>query len=328
MNYIFFYTVTSNTLLLKEWVKLKFPRWNLSFSSEGWITYKTNIHDLPVNFPEFHCPLALRWGMGLDIVKTSHSLNSLLETIKKYDSQLDFNHIHYYEKKEIESENLLVPSTLIQSFKEKLINKPLSYKDACLQIFKFKEQHYALGLSFTCKGQSIYSGADPKIVLPMNCPSKAYLKIAQICSVFKIDFSAKDHILELGSFPGGITTYLLEKFSHVYSVDSAAMKIKHPNLRSLVCSVQHLDEKDLPPLTNWIVSDLNLSPKQMLNEVIRLGKKIKSLRGLILTLKLPKTESVRHLDHYLNLMKKEFPQFEFSLFQVPSHGKETHLVGI
>ena len=114
----------------------------------------------------------------------------------------------------------------------------------------------------------------------------------------------------------------------VHALDSAPLKITHPNLKTIVDSVQRLKIEEIAEDTKWIVSDLNLSPKQVIHEIIRLGQQLPKLQGIFITLKLTHIDLVARIEQYVSLVEKSFPYFHIKLCQVPSHKQETHLVAM
>lgn len=328
MNYIFFHTITKNEKLLIAWINYYYPEFNLSFSGLGWVTFKIpsqlNIESILL---KMHCPLALRWGIGLDLIKLKgHDVKPLMATIGSLLQQHKPICIHYFERFEVQTPH--------QDFLEALkkfelpINQPLALHQKSLQIFKLQEQLFATGITIQTIYQSPFSGAISPAKLPTHSPSRAYLKLAQLHDFFNFKWKNNDLVLEIGAAPGGITTFLLEQGLRVNANDSAPLKIEHKNLKTIIDSVQRIQNDEIPIETKWIVSDLNLSPKQMIQEILRLTLGLSHIQGMMLTFKLPKPELVPKMNSYIDLLKKQFPNFTFSLMQVPSHKQETHLIGL
>lgn len=328
MNYIFFHTITHNEKLLIAWVNYHFPNLKFSFSGPGWVTFKIESPQNKSFSLDFECPLALRFGYGLDIIKCpDHHPAPLLEKITELVKIHHCNKVHYFERVELKNED--------NSLREKLqslpiqLNTLLKHNDKCLQIFKIQDGLYATGLTTIYHdNQSPFVGATLTAKVPPESPSRAYLKIAQLDDLYRFDWKANDTVLELGASPGGISTYLLNQGLEVHAIDSAPLKIQHPKLKTIIDSVQRLKSDELSPNTKWIVSDLNLSPKQVIQEVLRLSQNLEELRGIFLTLKLTHVELVPRLGQYVDLLQNHFKNFEFSLMQVPSHRQETHVIGL
>lgn len=313
MNFLFFYTILQNEKLLIAWVKHHYPQYNLSFSAPGWVTFKApSPESLVKDLKSMSCPLALRWGFGLDVIKHSENLYVILERLCE---QYQVTNLHFWNS----SINLEIPQVQL--------NKPLTSPTKCLHLYQIKENHFVTGLTLQTDFQSPAVGAKTINSIPELCPSRAYLKLAQLHSHYNFKWKLADIVLELGASPGGITTFLLEQGLEVHAVDSAPLKITHPKLKIIIDSVQRITPEDLASNTKWIMSDLNLNPEQVIREIIRLGSHLNSLEGLIITIKLPKIEMIKKLELYLKLLRDNFKTMKFSLFQVPSHKQETHIVG-
>lgn len=314
MDYIFFHTVTGNEKLLLHWLKKAKPDWRLSFSAPGWVTVKTSkLEDIS----NLECPLALRWGRGLKVLTKELSAEICLELL----TQNKAASLHYWERAEIKGLNKME----LQFSTEISFNKKLEPGQLSLQIMKINHALYGIGLTNYLPPQSPLVGSSNIFNLPEGCPSRAYLKLAHLDEFYCFPWKVGDLVLEVGSAPGGISSYLIEKKLEVFAVDSAEMKLAHPKLHTLKQSVQQLQPQDIPNDVCWVVSDLNLSPNQTLNEVVRLSGHL-NLKGLIVTIKLPQLEMVWRLNEYVEKIKKNFPGLEVSLRQVCSHKQETHLV--
>ncbi len=328
MNFIFFHTITHNEKLLFAWMKQNYPQFNLSFSGLGWVTFKApeNLSLIPI-LKKMNCPLALRWGIGLDIIKLKEpNFEPLITKIQSLQKAHAFTDIHYFERAEIKPDQEIALSAL--GHINLPLNQELQLNQNSLQIFKIQDGLYATGLTYCTSWQNPFPGAVCTQVIPSHAPSRAYLKLAQLDDCYQFEWEKKDIVLELGASPGGISTYLLDQDLIVHAVDSAPLKITHPNLKTIINSVQRIHSDDVSPNTKWIVSDLNLSPNQMIQEVLRLSQNLKSLKGMMLTIKLPKIEMVNKLEYYVGLIQKQFPDFHYELQQVPSHRQETHLIAL
>ena len=94
---------------------------------------------------------------------------------------------------------------------------------------------------------------EPIIELPEVAPSRAYLKIAQACSRFKITSNKKLNWIEFGSSPGGASYYLLENFNKVVGVDPAQMDSLCLNNNKFI-QLNHLNPPNFMVLYNYFIS--------------------------------------------------------------------------
>lgn len=162
------------------------------------------------------------------------------------------------------------------------------------------------------------------IVLPEKAPSRAYLKIAEACEKFKIQ-DPKLNWIEFGCAPGGASMYLLNNFSHIIGIDPAEMDpsiYAHKNFTFIKKPIQKI--KDLSNLSftiDYITSDLNLNPKQAIEEVLRCEKLLKNVKGILMTIKMVKLAHVKHIPEFIQHFKQAgFTQVKTA--QLPSHKRE------
>ncbi len=140
------------------------------------------------------------------------------------------------------------------------------------------------------------AGALPRIALPGDAPSRAYLKMEQALIWAGLDGPKAlpgKTALELGCAPGGATLALLRRGMNVVGVDTAdldprvvAEGEKRPgSLRQLRVAASDLFKEELPRPVHVLVSDMNIAPPIMLRTIERVQSRVRA-RVLILTLKL------------------------------------------
>lgn len=140
------------------------------------------------------------------------------------------------------------------------------------------------------------AGALPRIALPDDAPSRAYLKMEQALIWAGLDGPKAlpgKTALELGCAPGGATLSLLRHGMNVVGVDTAdfdprvvAEAEKRPgSLRHLRVAAADLFQEELPRPVHVLVSDMNIAPPIMLRTIERVQSRVRA-RVLILTLKL------------------------------------------
>lgn len=153
-----------------------------------------------------------------------------------------------------------------------------------------------LGAHVHDPGRHAIAGALPRIALPDDAPSRAYLKMEQALIWAGLDGPKAlpgKTALELGCAPGGATLALLRRGMNVVGVDTAdldprvvAEGEKRPgSLRHLRVAASGLFKEELPRPVHVLVSDMNIAPPIMLRTVERVQSRVRA-RVLILTLKL------------------------------------------
>lgn len=174
-----------------------------------------------------------------------------------------------------------------------------------------------LGAHVHGPGRHPSPGALPRLILPPEAPSRAWLKMEQALIWSGLDgpkaLSGKT-ALELGSAPGGGTLSLLRRGMNVVGVDTADMapiiaeeararglKFTHLRLAS-----RELLREPLPRPVHVLVSDMNIAPPIMLRTVERIQCRVRAL-VLILMLKLNDREVERQIPRFLGHIEQFAP---------------------
>jgi len=161
------------------------------------------------------------------------------------------------------------------------------------------------------------AGALPRIALPPESPSRAFLKIEQALAWQNLDAEgalAGLHALELGCAPGGGTYALLRRGVSVTGVDTGAMS---PLLAAftgpggarfthLPVPAGALGDHPLPKQTAILVSDMNLAPPAVLKYVEAAQRRVRA-RILIVTIKLNDRVMESRLPEYLSSFARFAP---------------------
>ncbi len=143
---------------------------------------------------------------------------------------------------------------------------------------------------------------DPGIVMPVDSPSRAWLKLEEAVRFFDLHFTSNDIVVELGCAPGGVVLALLNRGISVIGVDPAKMAdvvLAHaiPNRGDVPPGHKPwffhcrkpaalTSKRDLGQGVTWFMSDMNQSPEVVLKECSRFCKMASSIRGVLITLKL------------------------------------------
>ena len=99
--------------------------------------------------------------------------------------------------------------------------------------------------------------------------------------------------------------------------------LDHKKYTHINRSVQDLSQEDLPFRDiQWIHVDLNLNPKQVIKEVLRLAKKYSArLKGILFTVQVVKQDYVQYIEDF----EDSFFEWGFTSVisrQVPAHKNE------
>ena len=121
-----------------------------------------------------------------------------------------------------------------------------------------------------------------------RAPSRAYLKLWELFTVYNLRPTKKDICLDLGSCPGGWTWVLAQLGCQVLSVDKAKIEsslIQHPRVTYIQKDAFTLRAKDLfEQKPCWLFSDIICEPRRLL-ELIQTWESEKNIRHFVCTVK-------------------------------------------
>jgi 23S rRNA (cytidine2498-2'-O)-methyltransferase len=297
-----FYFVLTNPeaeSLLKLEISLRFPDFKLSYSRPGFLTFKSTDSQV------FNPYMARVSGKCLGKFK--------------FD-ELNFDKAWVWKA----NEELEIPSAL-NDLSDKSLFK---IGEKVTLIMMLGADEFWVG-EYLLKSTHFQTPGEVSSIQEKEVPSRAYYKIAEASEAFDLEYENEQIVLELGSAPGGATQFLLEQDLRVIGVDPAEMDpqiLKQYNFKHWKKPFETLTEADFKNDVDWIVSDVNLPPTVVLNQVQRLLNFLNPI-GLVLTLKL---HEVKHLTLLLNVVQnfrsKGFKRVE--LKYLPSHRKEIALIAL
>ncbi len=163
-------------------------------------------------------------------------------------------------------------------------------------------------------GLSPDPGGDPRLEVPDNAPSRAWLKLEEANRIMPLPIGAGDVVVEVGCAPGGQTRALLDRGCIVVGVDPNRMdeRVAHePTFKHLQCSASHVDadllRRTLPGPARFIVVDINQRPLAALSSVSGIiGATKDTLRGGVFTLKLGDWALMRELPSWRSRLEGMF----------------------
>ena len=191
-------------------------------------------------------------------------------------------------------------------------------------VMKIGTDEFWLG-EYILEDHHLQTPGEETFLSDVDCPSRAYYKIAEASESLDINFSKNARILELGSAPGGASQFLLEQGCQVLGVDPAAMDEKilaHPHFVHIKRPFATLTENMFKEGVEWIVSDINLPPTVIVKEVLRLNEFLKP-KGLLLTLKINQDKHLLYLGDIIQTVERA--GFNTEIKYLPSHRKEVVL---
>jgi 23S rRNA (cytidine2498-2'-O)-methyltransferase len=151
-----------------------------------------------------------------------------------------------------------------------------------------------------------WPGGTPKIDMPDDAVSRAYLKITEALLWSRLPVAAGDHCVELGSSPGGSCQALLDRGLIVTGIDPAEMApsvLEHPNFTHVRARGADLKRREFRHV-KWLFADSNVAPKHTLDTVehIVTNRQV-NVQGILLTLKLIEWHLADQIPEYLDRIR-------------------------
>jgi 23S rRNA (cytidine2498-2'-O)-methyltransferase len=140
------------------------------------------------------------------------------------------------------------------------------------------------------------------VALPEGKVSRAWLKLDEAITTFRIPFASGQRAIELGASPGGACQRLLEAGLQVVGVDPALVDERvsdHPRFEQWRMRARDVRLKALRGF-RWVVADMNIDPTSTMESLERVvtapGSRV---RGIVATLKLPTLERAADVPRFL-----------------------------
>lgn len=322
-QFIFFCVNIGNEKLLKTELSVFYPELTLSYSRKGFLTYKNQgvQYDLST-ISQLRPVFASR--VGLSLAKAGP--DDLLEKIKSSCGELGID----FESCLIHSFSVGTDFVLdAESIFGKEVNRYSAYGKSVIDVMALGEKETWYGVHTVAPGINRFPNSRVEIDVPLDAPSKGYLKLAEVVELYALNFQASDFWLDFGSAPGGAGLYLLDRGAKVWGIDPAKVSpalAENQNYTHIFTPVQDLSQESLPKDIHWVHADLNLRPTQAIKEVLRLCKKYHhSLKGVVFTVQLPNLDYIKELEDF----EDQFYEWGFSDIlsaQVPSHKQEYAII--
>ena len=185
---------------------------------------------------------------------------------------------------------------------------------------------------------SRWPGGDPRILLPTDAPSRAFLKIEETMLWAGLEMKPGQVAVEVGSAPGGCSLALLRRGLSVVGIDPCpqdrqhdAVVRNHPNFSHIRSRLAGVKREQLPPTVDWLLCDANVTPQSILPLLSTLAVALSpTLKGVIINLKLNNDNwdtGVALIPEFLDKVRA-MGMTSVRATQLPSHGQEIVAVGL
>ncbi|WP_412473461.1 SAM-dependent methyltransferase [Halobacteriovorax sp. YZS-1-1] len=248
----------------------------------------------------------------------------LLEEIKlKHPKlRLSFSNKEFISMKGPSSyEEQLTSNPLIFARRQAVFNEKSQEKPCAGEFVAVSENQF---WSYRTISTSLDTFDIEEVELAQEVPARAYHKINQAFTLFNIELSSDDQVIEVGSAPGGISYYVLERGAKLVSIDPAKMdpiiSEKFGNsFEHIKKSVFDITRTQLPKHCDWLISDLNLNGDLNTNQSRRIMDFYKDIKGGFLTIKTPVLSDLEKIDLWV---KNFSDKYDVTVFHLPSHRRE------
>lgn len=314
--------------VLKRELALRAPQLRPAFSRPGFVTFKL---DVPCVDPEkFHLPSAFARtsGFSLGSVKGErlHDLAAevwQLPEVQTFLASVELAGLHVWQRDErTPGDRGFEPGpTLLAEEAEQVIRElsPIEslLPDApggrstprnrwVLDVAMIEPNQWFVGCHRSTSRVASWPGGVPDVDFPEHAVSRAYLKMAEAMSWASLPMSIGERVVELGCAPGGASQALLDAGLEVIGVDPAEVDesvladphFTHVRSRSVETSRKVFRH------VQWLAADMNVPPTFTLDAVEAVVKHPGiSIRGMLLTLKLPDLALVEELPKFVERVR-------------------------
>jgi len=153
---------------------------------------------------------------------------------------------------------------------------------------------------------SRWPGGMMPLSLPDDAVSRAWLKMEEALRWSELPIPRGCRVAEIGSAPGGSSQALLARGFFVAGIDPAEMApavLAHPRFTHIRRRSPQVPRREFRKV-RWLTADMNVAPNYTLDSVEAIVTHAEvSVRGMLLTLKLPDWDLARCVPEYLDRIR-------------------------
>lgn len=259
--------------------------WRLSYQRRGFVTFKAD-HAFSIAALAEPLACARRLCLSLGKAATREGAVRLIAEVAGVGALVQ--HARYYERK-------------MQGVSAGHPGRRPEIGQIIGTVVELGPSEFWAGLHHHAPWLSPDPAGDGGLVMPVDSPSRAWLKLEEAVRFFDLSFTSADLAVELGCAPGGVVLALLERGISVIGVDPANMAavihaaaitdrqaapIDRPWFFHCRKPAALASKRDLGQGVSWFLSDMNQAPAVVLAECARFCKMAPTIRGALITLKL------------------------------------------
>lgn len=302
----------------------RWPDFRLAFSRPGFLTFKLPVdHGLALDF-DLESVFARSYGFSLGKLEI-HGQQELLAGIWSLAAGHTVQRIHVWERDaRMPGEHDFEPGVtkaaahLHQAVYEACPNRdalaktagdwaqPARSGETVLDCVVVDPTVCWVGLHRAKSLPSRYPGGMMSLELPADAVSRAWLKMEEGLRWSQLPIPRGARVAEIGSAPGGASQALLARGYSVTGVDPAEMAeavLAHPRFTHIRRRSTQVRRREFRKI-RWLTADMNVAPQYTLDSVEAIVTHPEvSIRGLLLTLKLPQWELAERVPEYLSRIR-------------------------
>jgi len=306
---------------LKAELARAWPAFRFAYSRPGFLTFKLpEGHTLPDDF-DLGSVFARAYGFTLGKV-TAEALAAAADEVWRIAADRRFAGLHVWQRDmatmghhgfepHVTPAALAAEQLLREAYERRAVGRPLERAvepgQLVLDCVLVEPHEWWLGFHRSRPGDSCHPGGLRSLAIPEEVISRAYVKMAEALAWSGLPIKRGERFVEIGCAPGGASQYLLEQGLNVIGIDPAAVDeriashAKFTHVRKRGADVRRREFRGI----HWLAADMNVAPEYTLDTVEAIvTHEATSIRGLLLTLKLPDWNLVEEIPNYLNRIKK------------------------
>lgn len=317
---------------LKAELAREYPGLKAAFSRPGFVTFKSE-EELKSAF-ELRSVFTRAYGLSLGKVDrhTNDRVAAVLERVKGWNLKKPVK-LHVFAREGLfREENRFeqadqIRDALLKGGPHLLAENGQGVCDVVL----VEEDEWWIGFHEENAWHSPFPGGNPRVALPEEAPSRAYLKLVEGLIYTGAPLRPSDVAVEIGSAPGGASWALLERGLKVIGIDPGEMDeaiLNHPNFTHVHQPIASVRRESLPETIHWLLLDMNVAPAVTLFQVERLARRMEdTLLGVLLTVKLNEWEFAAQIPEMIAKLRS-LGMVRIRATQLPSNKQEIFLYGL
>lgn len=304
-QFIFVVCQTGVEAALKQEFARRYPHFKPSYARPGFITFKNTGGIKPTLDFELKSVLAREYGLSIGKAQGA-TQDERLQAVRTLQADYNVDAVSVYAR--TRDEDSLELAEGLPAIKQALQGvDQIGDGELVLDVVVVEQNEWWLGLHRQTKAHRPWPGGVYPKALPVEAPSRAYLKLEEGLEWSRLPVKAGDLAIEFGSSPGGASYALLQRGLEVRGVDPAKMAdvvLAHPKFKHLHAQAGQITAEDAPGV-QWIFSDMNIP----LEEVLKVLRKLvplwsETLLGGLLTMKLKSWAELSDLEKNLDELRR------------------------